>query len=73
MWVMTDVFAQSEVATPVQPSELVLVCLGYFEVEDFHSESVVVVVARVKFVSMVDMCFFARWGQYDCLYFFASP
>ena len=52
---LTEVFAPSYVAKPVPPSELVLVCWGYFEVEDFYSESVVAVVVRVKFVSVVEM------------------
>ena len=43
VWVLTEVFAPSEVTKPVPPSELVLVCWGYFEVEYFHSESVVAV------------------------------
>ena len=48
VWVLTEVFAPSEVGKPVLPSELVLVCWGYSEVEYFHSESVVAAVARVK-------------------------
>ena len=62
---MTELFAPSEVAKPVTPFDMVLVCQGYSEVEYFHSESVVAVVARVKFVSVVEMCFCARCGQYD--------
>ena len=65
MWVLDELVAPSEVAKPVSPSELVLVCWGYSEVEDFYSESVVAVVARVNFASMVDMCFCARCGKYD--------
>ena len=56
VWVMTEVFEPSEVAKPVPTSELVLICWGFLEVEYFHSESVVALVARVKFVSMVEMC-----------------
>ena len=44
---LTEVFAPSEVANLVSPSELVLVCWRYSEVEDFHSESVVTVEAKV--------------------------
>ena len=40
VWVLTDAFVTSEVAKLVPPSELVLVCCGYFEVEYFHSEFV---------------------------------
>ena len=64
-WVLTGVFAPSEVAKPAPPSELVLVFWVYFEVEDFHSESMVAGVVRVKFVSVVDICFCSRYGQSD--------
>ena len=30
VWLLIDVFAPSQVAKPVPPSELVLVCWGYF-------------------------------------------
>ena len=50
---LTDAFALSEVAKPVPPSEMVLVCWGYFEVDDFHSEFVVALVVMVQFVSVV--------------------
>ena len=70
---LTEVFAPSEVEKTVPPLDLVLVCWRYSEVEDFHSESVVAVVARVKFVSVVGMCFCAECGQYDLSLFFASP
>ena len=63
MWVLTEVFAPSEVAKPVTPSELVLVCWGYFEVEAFHSKSVVAVVVREKFVSVVEVCFCEICGK----------
>ena len=63
VWVLTDAFAPSEVANLVPPSELVLLCWGYFEVEDFHSEFVVTLVVIVKFVSVAEMCFFARFGK----------
>ena len=52
---LIDAFSPSEVEKLVPPSDLVLVFWGYSEVEDFHSESVVAVVARVKFVSVVEM------------------
>ena len=65
VWVLTEVFSLLEVAKTVPPSELVLACWGYFEVEDYHSESVVTVVPRVKFVSVVEMCFCARCGKSD--------
>ena len=65
VWVLTDVFKPSEVAKSVPSSELVLVCRGYFEVGDFHSKSVVALVAMVKFLSVDEMCFFARCGKYD--------
>ena len=54
VWVLTEVFAPSEVEKLVPTLELVLVCWGYFGVEDFHSVSMVAVVARVKFVSVVE-------------------
>ena len=60
---LTEVFAPSEVVKPVPPSEMVLVCWGYFEVEDFHSESVVALVVMVNFVSVVEMCFCAKCGK----------
>ena len=63
VWVMAEVVALSEVAKPVPPSELVLVGWGYSIVQYFHSESVVAVVARLKFVSVVEMCFCARCGK----------
>ena len=65
VWVLTDEFAPSEVAKPVPPSELVLVCWGNFEVEYFHSEFVVALVVMVKFVSVAEMCFFSRCGKSD--------
>ena len=63
VWVLNEVFVPSEVAKPGPPSELVLVCWGYLEVEDFHSESVVAVVVRIKFVSVVEMCLCVRFGK----------
>ena len=65
IWVLAELSAPLEVVKPVPPSEMVLVCWGYSEVEYFHSESVVAVMARVKFVGVVEMCFCARCGQYD--------
>ena len=62
---LTEVFAPSEVSKTVPPSDMVLVCWGYSEVEDFHSESVVAVAARVKFVSVAEMCFCEKCGQSD--------
>ena len=62
---MTELFVPSEVAKTVPPSEMVMVCWGYFEVEDFHSESVVELVAIVEFVSVVEMCFYEKCGQSD--------
>ena len=67
--VLAEVVALSEVEKPVPPSELVLVCWRYYEVEDLHSESMVAVVERVNFVSVVDMCFYARCGKSDCSVF----
>ena len=63
--VLLNAFVTSEVVKPVPPSELVLVCWRYYEVEDLHSESMVAVVERVNFVSVVDMCFCARCGKSD--------
>ena len=63
--VMTEVFAPLEVAKTGPPSEMVLVCWGYVEVEYFHSESVVSLVVMVKFVSAVEICFCAKSGQYN--------
>ena len=65
VWMLADVFAPSEVAKPVPPSELVLVCWGYFEVEGFHSEFVVALVVMVKFVNLDEIWFLARCGQSD--------
>ena len=65
VWVLDESVSPSEFAKPVPPSELVLVCWGYSEVEDFHFESVLAVVARVKLLSMVEMCSFAICGQSD--------
>ena len=50
---LAEVVAPLEVAKPVPPLDLELVCWGYSEVDFFHSKSVVAVVARVKFVSVV--------------------
>ena len=58
---LTEVFAPSEVVKTVPPLELVLRFWRYFEVEYFHSESVVAVVVRVIFVRVVEMCFCARY------------
>ena len=65
VWVLTEVLTASKVVKPVQPSEMVLVCWGYFEVEGFHSEFVVALVVMVKFVSVAVMCFVARCGKSD--------
>ena len=65
VWVLTEVFAYSEVAKPVPPSEMLFVCWRHFEVEDFHSESVVALVAMVKLVSVVEICFCEKCGQSD--------
>ena len=54
-WVLTDTFAPSEFAKTVPPSEILLVCWGYSDPENFHSESVAAVAARVIFLSMVEM------------------
>ena len=53
VWFLTEVFVLLEVEKPVPPSEMVLVCWGYFEVDDFHSEFVVALVVMVQFVSVV--------------------
>ena len=60
----TDEFAPSEVVKPVLPSDLLLVCWGCFDVEEFHSEFVVALVEMINFVSVAEMCFFARCGRY---------
>ena len=65
VWVLTEVLTASKVVKPVQPSEMVLVCWGYFEVEDFHSESVLALVVMVNFVRMVEMCFCENCEQSD--------
>ena len=62
---LAELFALLEVAKTVSLSDLKLVCWGYFEVENFHSESVIAVVARVKFVSVVDIYFCAKCGQFE--------
>ena len=69
LWVPDEVVALLEVAKPVPPLELVLVFWGYSGVENFHSESVSAVVARVKFVSVVEMCFYERCGKSDSSHF----
>ena len=48
VWLLTELFVPLEAAKTVPPSDMVLVCWGYFEVEDFHSESVVALVAKVN-------------------------
>ena len=53
--VLNEVFSSLEVAKTVPPLEMVLICWGYFEVEYFHSESVVALVLMVKFISTVEM------------------
>ena len=63
--VLTEVSAPLEVAKMFPLLELVLLCWGYFEVEDFNSESMVALVVRVKFVSVVEMCFCAKCGRSD--------
>ena len=50
-----EVVAPSEVAKLVLTSELLLVCWGYYNAEKFHSESVAAVLARVIFVSVVNI------------------
>ena len=65
VWVLDEVVAHSEVAKPVSPSELVLVCWGYSDAIIFHFESVVAVAERVIFVGVVEMCYCARCGQPD--------
>ena len=65
VWLLNDVFSPSDVVKPVPPLELVMVCLGYFEVEYFHSDYVVSLLVMVKNLSVNDMCFFARCGKSD--------
>ena len=67
--VLTDAFSPSEVAKTAPLSELVLMCWGHFEVENFHSEFVVALVVTVKSVSTVEMCFFAICGKSDWSHF----
>ena len=59
------VVSPSEVVKQVPPSELLLVCWRYSEPENFHSKSMAAVVARVKFVTVAEMCFCARFGKSD--------
>ena len=49
VWVLTEIFAPSEVSKPVPASKMVLLCWGYFGVECFHSMSVVALVVMVKY------------------------
>ena len=58
-----EVVTISEVAKLVPPSDLLLVSWGYSDLEIFHFESVAAVVARVRFVSVVEMCFCEICGQ----------
>ena len=64
VWVTDEVVAPSDVEKLVPSLELLLVCWGYSDPGIFHSESVVAVVARVKFVIVVEM-WCAKCGQYD--------
>ena len=64
VWVPTEMFEFPEVAKPVPPLDLILVCWEYYDPEKFHYESMVVVVVRVRFISVVVMCFCARCGKY---------
>ena len=65
VWVPAEVVATSDVAKLVLPSELLLVCWGYSDTGNFHSESMAAVVERVIFVSVVKMYFYARFGKSD--------
>ena len=65
VWVPDDLVAPSEVAKLVPPSEVLLVFWGYSDPEIFHLESVAAVMARVIFVSVVEMCFCDRCGKSD--------
>ena len=69
MWVPSEVVAPSEVSKTCPPSELLLVCWGYSEPENFYSKSVVAVATRVKFVGVVEMCFYEICGKSDLSYF----
>ena len=53
VWVPAYLVAPSEVAKLVPPSELLLVCWGYSDPENFHFESLAAVVTRVRFISYV--------------------
>ena len=55
VWLPDEVVSPWEFAKLVPPLELLLVCLGYSGPENFHSESMAAMVARVKFVSVVEM------------------
>ena len=70
VWVPDEVVAPLEVVKLVPPLELLLVCWGYSDPEHFNFESVVAVVARVRFVSVVEMCFCARCGNHIDRIFF---
>ena len=63
------VFEPLEAAKLVLPSEMVLLCWWFLEVEDFHSESVVALGAMVNFVYGADLCLFANCGKSDLLHF----
>ena len=63
--VPADLVAPSEVTKMFPPSELLLVCWGYSDPESFHFESVLAVMARVIFVSLVEMCLCTRCGKSD--------
>ena len=52
VWVPAEVVVTSEVAKLIPPSELLLVCWGYYDPGNFHFESVAAVVTRVRFVSV---------------------
>ena len=65
VWVPDEVVAPLEVVKLVPPLELLLVSWGYYDPENFHFESVSAVVARVIFVSVVEMCFCEIYGQSD--------
>ena len=50
VWVPDEVVLPSEVAKPVPPSEMILIFWGYSDPENYHSESVAAVVARIRLV-----------------------
>ena len=58
VWVPAYLVAPSDVEKLVLLSDMLPVCWGYSDPKNFHFESVTAVVARVRFASVVEVCFY---------------